>query len=189
MRITPPLLSFALVLACGPGDRGITDTAAGATGTPAAGMPVMAHPEARDADQEFLRMMADHHDGLVQMATAAMTKASRPATQGDAHSLHTRQAAERDSMVGILRSAYGDSHAPTVTAKHRAQNDSLQAMSGAQYDRTFYRMIVDHHREAVVMIDSMLPRLARPDVKRMAEKMRSDQQKEIGDFQGKAGNR
>lgn len=185
MRIRLPIYSLALAVACG-GDGSSSDTAAGATSIPAGATAGMEHSSVMDADQGFLRMMVDHHEGLVQMATAAMTKASRPATQGDAHNLHTKQAAERDSMLAILRTAFEYNHSPTVMRGHKSQNDSLQALSGAQYDRTFYRMIVDHHREGILMIDSLLPRLARPDVKRMAETMKVDHQNEIRDFQAKA---
>ena len=186
MRFTIILLSMSLAAACGRADTSADTTAAApATGatTTAAGMD---RGPAKDAEHEFLRKMTDHHEGLIAMATEAMTKASKPATQGDAHNLHTKQAAERDSMVAMLRTAYSETHMPKVMEKTRAQNDSLQRMSGAEYDRTFYRMVVAHHREGLAMIDSLMPRLTKNDVKRMAEKMKADQQKEITDFQRKA---
>ena len=187
MRTPIMLVAAALILACGRGDRDTTDTS-GAVGASASGMTGMDHPAAKDADNEFLRNMADHHEGLVQMASTAMTKASKSTTQGDAHNLHTKQAAERDSMVAMLRSAYNDSHTPMVMEKNRAQNDSLQRLSGAEYDRTFYRLVVDHHREGIAMIDAMLSRLTKPDVRSMAEMMKADQQKEITEFQRKASS-
>ena len=185
MRTPIILISAVVVLGCGRGDPA-TDTSAASVGASASSMAGMDHPAAKDADNEFLRSMVDHHEGLVQMATAAMTKASKSTTQGDAHNLHTKQAAERDSMVAMLRSAYSDSHTPMVMEKNRAQSDSLQRLSGAEYDRTFYRLVVDHHREGIAMIDSMLSRLTKPEVKSMAEKMRADQQKEIAQFEKKA---
>lgn len=183
MRTTFTILSVSLALACGRGDDATTDTAVGAS---AGGMAGMDHRPAKDADHDFLRQMADHHEGLVQMASTAMTKASKSATQGDAHNLHTKQAAERDSMLAMIRSTYGETHMPMVMEKNRAQNDSLQRLSGAEYDRTFYRLVVDHHREGIAMIDATMQRLTKDDVKRMAEKMKSDQQKEIAEFQRKA---
>lgn len=181
MRRSIIFLTVVATLACARGDDTRTDTS-----TPAASASSASGAAAKDADNEFLRHMVDHHEGLVQMATAAMTKASKSATQGDAHNLHTKQAAERDSMVALLRSSYNDSHTPTVLEKNRAQNDSLQRLSGAEYDRTFYRLVVDHHREGIAMIESMLPRLTKPDVKAMAEKMKADQQKEVAQFEKKA---
>ena len=170
-------------LACARGDDTTTDTSSpvASVGASASG----ASGPAGDTDHEFLRMMSDHHEGMVVMASTAMTKASKSTTQGDAHNLHTKQAAERDSMMAMMRSGYNMSHTPMVMEKNRAQNDSLQRLSGAQYDRTFYRLVVAHHREGIAMIDSMLPRLTKPEVKQMAEKMKADQEKEIAEFQRK----
>ena len=177
------LLVLALVSACSRVERSETDTAAAGAMIE---VPVADSGPARDADQEFLRRMIDHHEGLVQMAMAAMTKAARPATQGDAHMLHTKQAAERDSMQIMLRALYGENKQPRGMEKNRVQNDSLQRMSGAGYDRTFYRLVVQHHQEGIAMIDSLAPRLTREDVRGMAQKMKTDQQREITEFQRKA---
>lgn len=179
MRARLLLLSFVLVAACSRAERSDPDTAAGA-------VPIANPGAARDADQEFLRRMIDHHEGLVQMAMAAMTRASKPATQGDAHRLHTKQVAERDSMQIMLRAAYGENKEGHVMEQNRIQNDSLQRMSGTDYDRTFYRLVIRHHQEGIAMIDSLVPRLTREDVRGMAQKMKTDQQREIAEFQRKA---
>lgn len=183
------VLAAALVTACGRGDRvddTTTDTAAVAvvpsdTGAPAA----PARTPAKDADHEFLRGMTDHHEGLIAMASAAMTKGSTDAAKADAHELHLKQEAEKKEMIRMAQESYGDTIAPHVMPKHAAMNDSLQAMSGPAYDRTFYRMVAQHHREGIAMIDQHLPRLTKPAVKEMAEKMKREQQAEIAEFEKK----
>ena len=147
----------------------------------------MPHGPAKDADHQFLRSMSDHHEGLVLMATGAHQKGSAEGTRKDAEMLHHKQMAERDSMVGMIRTAYQESHTPTPMPKNQAQNDSLQALSGQAYDRKFYQLVIQHHREGIAMIDSMMPKLARDDVKRMAQKMKDDQQREIRELEPKAG--
>jgi uncharacterized protein (DUF305 family) len=186
--------TFAIVLlgmaACSRGDQA-SDTAApgGDSAAAMAAMPGhdMNRPPARDADQEFLRMMVDHHQGLVQMATAAMTKASQSATQGDAHNLHTKQADDQKKMIAQVQSQYGETLLPMVLPSNKAMIDSLAAKSGAEYDRTFYRNVIAHHREGIRMTDEFLPRLTKADVKQMAERMKAEQQKEIAEFERKAG--
>lgn len=190
-----------LAVACSKGDQSATDSAGGAAATPAAAtagagdtakpmdhsaMANMNRPPAKDADDEFLRMMSDHHEGMIQMASAAMNKASNSTAQGDAHRLHTKQADEQKKMLDMAKSAYGDSIAPMVMPSNKAMMDALQAKSGADYDRTFYANVVAHHQEGIKMIDDMLPKLTKPDLKQMAEKMKADQQKEIAEFQVKA---
>ena len=179
------LLALAALLgACAPADEqepgeAVQDTAAaGAAG----GMATM---QAKDGNHEFLRMMSDHHEGLIQMATAAMDKASAQTTKDDAHMLHTKQAAERDTMVAMVQREYQEQHTPRPPAKNQAQADSLNALSGFEYDRAFYRLVVDHHREGIGMIDQHMSHLTNPVVRQMAEKMKADQQNEIAKFEQK----
>jgi uncharacterized protein (DUF305 family) len=179
----PLALAFAVGGCARGGDTASSDTAARTADTSG---QVGAQPApARDADQEFLRKMADHHEGLIQMASQAMTKASSPTTQSDAHQLHQKQQQEIDRMLGMLRSAYGETYTPTVMSEHRAMIDSLQRESGTKYDRDFYGDLIIHHREALQMVDQFLPRLTRPDLRQMAEKMKADQTREIREFERK----
>jgi hypothetical protein len=189
--VIAPVLML-LTLACAGADRDASGdtagtTASGMAGVRDTGMAGMSRGPAKDADHEFLRAMSDHHEGLVLMASAAMNKASRSETQADAHKLHQKQAEERDKMVGMIRTSYNESHAPTAMPQHRAMNDSLQQKSGAEYDRDFYRHVIMHHREGMQMIDRFLPRLTNQQVRQMAEQMRRDQTREIAEFERKAG--
>ena len=129
--------------------------------------------------------MSDHHQGLIAMAEPAMSKGSTAQVQGDAHRLHTEQEQEQQEMVNMLRGTYGDSIQPTATARNRAMNDTLQQQSGADYDRTFYRMVVEHHREGIAMIDEFRPRVQRTEVREMIDRMRAKQQREIQEFERK----
>lgn len=185
MRTMLGIISVTVLIGCtGSGDAN-NDTGAAARADTAAS--TSANAQAQSADAQFLKSMVDHHEGLIVMATAAMTKASKPTTQQDAHMLHTEQTAGRDSMIATLRADFNETKVPMVMEKNRAQNDSLQKLSGAQYDRTFYRLVIDHHREGIAMIDSMSPRFTKDMVRSMAQKMKSDQEKEIAEFQKKAG--
>lgn len=153
-----------------------------------AGMAGMSNTPAKDADQEFLRMMADHHQGFIEMVDEAMEKATRASAKADSKKMHDAQHKERDQMVAMIKKDYGEAHMPMIMPSNKAMNDSLEAMpAGAGYDRELYRKIIAHHQEGVKMIDQFLPRLTRPAVKQMAEKMRADQTREIAMFQKKSG--
>lgn len=139
-----------------------------------------------DADRDFLRMMSDHHKGLVEMAH--MTKELKPAPKSvaDATKLDTKQDAELDRMQTMLEKDFKDPYAPKVMPDNQAMADALKGKTGADYDRTFYANIVKHHQEAIVMIDAYLPKAKNATVKQMAERMKADQSKEITEFQKKA---
>jgi len=163
-----------------------TDT--GMAGMDHSNMAGMNRGLAKDGDQEFLRMMVDHHEGLIVMMDEGMEKAASAGARADAKKLHDKQHAERDRMVAMLKSAYSDSIMPMAMPSATAMSDTLGQKSGAEYDRTMYRFIVAHHREALAMIDRMKPGMARADVKAMADRMRADQAKEIAAFERKAGS-
>lgn len=194
------LVAFAAT-SCARADRDEPggDTAATTAAPPAAGadtgMGAMDHANmpgmagAGDADQEFLRMMIDHHEGLIVMMDEAMDRASSAPAKADAKRLHDKQHDGRDRMLGILKSAYNDNHVPTVMADAKAMNDSLQRKSGAAYDRDMYGHIVMHHQEGVKMVDEYLPRLKRADVRQLAQQMRTEQTREISEFQRKQSGR
>lgn len=178
--------------ACARSDRDAGgDTAAG-TVSRDTGMAGMDHSAmaanrgpAKDADHEFLRMMSDHHEGLIEMASAAMNKASTPQVQGDAHQLHTKQEQEQKQMVDLIQTAYSETVQPMVMPSNKAMNDTLQAKSGADYDQTFYRMVVKHHQEGIQMMDEFAPRVQRAEVRQMIDKMRTEQQREIRELNAK----
>jgi len=181
------------LMACSTADNAATDTAAADTGAPATtsqapASPAASRPAPTDPEHDFLRKMIDHHEGMIQMAMAAMSKGANPTTQGDAHNLHTKQADEQKKMIADVQAKYGEAVTPMIMPAHKAMADSLAPKTGAEYDRTFYRLTVQHHQEGVQMVDEMLPRFTKADVRQMAEKMKADQQKEITEFQRKAGS-
>ncbi len=155
------------------------------TGTPAQGtMDGMAMTG--DPDRDFLRMMSDHHKGMIAMAH--MTKDQKPAlgAAADATKLDTKQDAELDKMQTMLEKDFKDPYTPKVTADNQAMVDQLRGKTGGDYDRTFYQNVVKHHQQAIVMVDDYLPKAKNAKLKQMAEKMKSDQTKEIAEFQKKA---
>ena len=196
-RVSALFLAVAgVATACARSDRDAgRDTAAGtvARDTGMAGMDHSAmtanRGPARDADHEFLRMMSDHHEGLIEMASAAMNKGSTPQVQADAHQLHTKQEQEQTQMVDVIRSTYGETFQPMAMPADKAMNDTLQAKAGADYDQTFYRMIIKHHQEGIKMMDEFAPRVQRADVRQMIDRMRADQQREIRELEAKTQRR
>lgn len=181
------LAAAVLATACGSNDSNpVSDSASpaaqdSASGLAAGGDTGMARTPAKDANHDFLRMMSDHHEGLVRMAEAAMSKASNTTTQSDAHKLHTKQMADQKKMVGMVQSQYGETHIVKTMPRHAQMIADLEGKSGAEYDRTFYQHVIEHHKEGISMTDQMLPSL-KGEVKQMAETMKAEQQKEIAEF-------
>ena len=191
------LASLALTAACaGSNDSAAGDSAAAAGQTAAAGgdtaagtdhsnMPGMNNGPAKDADHEFLRKMADHHEGMIVMLNGAPDKATSATAKADARKLIDKQGPERDSMVAMIKRDYNETHMPMAMQSAKTMAADLNQKSGAAYDRDMYGHVIMHHQEGIKMIDDFLPRLTKAPVRQMAEKMRADQQREIQEFQRK----
>ena len=190
------LFLVLLAAACGPkaeqAQRPAPDTttvAAVPDPTPAAaGHDMAGMSMTGDADRDFLRMMTDHHKGLIAMAHESMEK-GRGTTQSraDAGRLDGKQDREIEQMVKMLDANYHDPYEPKVPPADQAVVDSLQMHSGPAYAAEFYRRVVAHHRRAIAMVDEYLPKAVRADVKAMADKMKKDQMAEVQEFERKAG--
>jgi uncharacterized protein (DUF305 family) len=194
---TVAAVAAVLVLACSSADKTPDTTAAAtkpsapASAPPAmdttskmAGMTGMANMTG-DADHDFLRMMSDHHKGLIQLAHMTKEMQGVGAATVDAAKMDAAQDKELDQMMTMLEKDFKDPYAPKVMAEHQAMADELKGKTGKDYERTFYQDVIKHHQEALKMIDEYLPKAKSTTLKRMAEKMKTDQTKEIAEFQQK----
>src|SRR5262249_50785670 len=129
--------------------------------------------EPKDADQAFLRMMADHHEGLIVMTAPVLDQAVSPQVVADAKTVRAQQESDQRELLSMLRSKYGESYEPTVMTSNRKMFDSLGRATGAAFDTLFYREVVAHQQEGLGMIDRALPRLHDTKVKALAERMQT----------------
>ena len=136
-----------------------------------------------DPDHDFLRMMSDHHKGLTEMTHGA--REMKLPVASDARMLDTRQDAELDKMMTTLEKQYKDPYSPRITPSNQAMIDALRGKTGSDYQRTFYQNVVQHHQEALKMIDEYLPKAKDARIKRMAATMKADQTREVAQFQQK----
>lgn len=110
---------------------------------------------------------------------------SPPTNKGDASKMDKKHDAEIDKMITMLDQQYKDAYAPSVMPDNQRMVDELNGKSGAEYSRTFLKNVIAHHEQAIKMIDHYLPKAKNPQVKSMAEKMKSDQTREIAELQRK----
>jgi uncharacterized protein (DUF305 family) len=195
------LFVAALVLlnGCGRSDSAAGDSAAATTATtPAtadtgsgsmAGMDhsAMTTTPAKDADQEFVRMMVDHHQGLIVMSDTAVARNPSPPVQQEATTMKQKQSAEQKTMLDMLKSDYGEDKMAMVLPSNAAMIAEVASKSGSELDRTFRQKVIAHHEEALKMISDYEPRFTKPAVRTMAAKMKSDQQKEIAKLRSELG--
>ncbi|HEU5175302.1 MAG TPA: DUF305 domain-containing protein [Gemmatimonadaceae bacterium] len=185
--------ALAFTTACGDtGDEAAEDTAAIAATTPAdtgmmggmdhSKMAGMNRTAPHDSNQVFLRMMSDHHEGLIMMSDSARLQGAT--AKADAAKLKEKQQREQQEMMSMLRATHNDSITPMMMPSNRAMMDSTMRAAGAAADSAYYHHVINHHREGIRMTEAILPHLT-GEVKAMAEKMMADQRKEITEFERK----
>ncbi len=176
------------LFACSKKDSPAVDTTAAAMGggDAMAGMSMSTAP-ARDSDQEFLRMMVDHHEGMEAMADTALKKASSSDVRSEATKMRAKQQEEQQKMLGMLKAQYGEDKMPMVTAGNASMISMLSGASGAAFDRQFREHVIMHHEEGIKMVDQFQSRLTSAELKQIAEKMKSDQTKEVAEMRRKLG--
>ncbi|MDQ3674369.1 MAG: DUF305 domain-containing protein [Gemmatimonadota bacterium] len=181
-----PIALLALA-ACGKADSRDSDSlaVAGATADTMSTMPGMSNTPARDADQEFMRMMVDHHEGMVAMADTAAKKAATADVRSDATKMRSKQKEEQQKMQGMLKAQYNDDKMPMVTPGNASMVSMLAGASGSAFDRSFREHVIMHHEEGIKMIDQFSPRLMNAELKQMATKMKTDQAREIAELRRK----
>ncbi len=173
--ITPTTLG-ADSIAHAPAMSGVQNDARGGMGDMSA-MPTTTG----NADHDFLRMMTDHHKGMVTMAHGAKERQGSSIRE-IATRLDTEQDKELDQMTTMLERDFKDPYAPKVTPDNQKMIDALKTKTGAEFDRTFLENTIIHHQEAIKMVDGYLPKSANAKLKTMAAKMKADQAREIVEF-------
>ena len=188
------LVGFVAITACSSKRESGSDTAVGSTGSSAMMMDTSASSTGPmsgmanmtgDPDRDFLRMMSDHHKGLIAMVHPTIDKKENLAVKSDATKMDKKQDAELEKMIAMLDQQYKDSYTPSVTPDNQRMVDELNRKSGADYSRTFLKNVIAHHQQAIKMVDDYLPTAKNAQVKSMAEKMKADQTKEIAELQKK----
>lgn len=195
----PPLraASFALALSLGAACATKEKSADTASAAAPAAVPAMAADSmggmamspgmqmTGDPDRDFLRMMSDHHKGLIAIAHLAKDRASAGTARTDAATMDAKQDQELDRMVTMLEKDFKDPYGPKIMPEHQAMADDLKGKSGAEFARTFYQDVIKHHQEAIVMIDGYTPKAKNATIRSMAEKMKTDQSREIAELEKK----
>jgi uncharacterized protein (DUF305 family) len=133
----------------------------------------------RNAAHQFLRIMADHNQGIVEMAFLAVDRASRRATIEDARRIHDAHDRLRAELIQMIQSAYEERLVPEPTPAHSQRMDSLHLAKTEEFDREFYERALDHHRVWIRRIDELLPGLGSSDVSAFATRLRAELQREV----------
>jgi uncharacterized protein (DUF305 family) len=143
----------------------------------------------RAGDVMFAQMMIPHHQQAIEMADLALANPSTsPDVERLARQIKTAQDPEIETMNGWL-SEWG---APTTASMDHgtsgmmsdADMAGLESAQGAEFNRLWLEMMIEHHQGAITMAQDVLSSTEDPDVKGLAQAVVEGQKKEIATMQG-----
>jgi uncharacterized protein (DUF305 family) len=141
-------------------------------------------------DQHFIEMMIPHHQGAVDMANLALTKAKHPELKKLAESIKTSQTKEIEEMKVWYKKWYG-TDVPTTSGMGMTMqcgmgmnmmgmmNMDLTALNNASnFDQVFIEQMIPHHQSAVMMA-GMILNSSHPELRNLAKAIIQTQSAEI----------
>ncbi|MFC4125675.1 DUF305 domain-containing protein [Nocardia rhizosphaerae] len=185
----------ALLLAAGCADD--TETATRATTSSATSTETTAATAAEfnDADVTFLQMMYPHHAQAVEMAQLVPSRTQNQELIALAAQVEQAQAPEMAQITALLAGfgkpapSTGDGHdghtMPGMMSGE--QMAALESAQGAEFDRQWLEMMIEHHEGAVEMARTELADGVNPESRQLATTIVADQEKEIGTMRGMLG--
>lgn len=144
-----------------------------------------------DADYTFVQQMIPHHEQAMEMAKLAQGRTSNPEVLDLAKKIEAAQGPEiktlegwlddmPDDMGGMDHGDMGDGSGGAMSGMMDADEmKDLMGASGANWDRMFLTMMIEHHEGAIDMAQVQVDAGKNPDTVAMANKIISDQKAEI----------
>ncbi|MGW6426465.1 DUF305 domain-containing protein [Nocardia sp. NPDC055053] len=190
--------SVLLLAACGDDTESAThDTHSPTSSVSATSATAGARTDFNDADVTFLQMMYPHHAQAVEMAKMVPSHTQNQQLIALAAEVEKAQAPEMRQITDLLAS-FGKP-APSASEGHDghampgmmtdAQMTALQSATGAEFDKQWLEMMIDHHEGAVDMARTELADGVNPESRQLATAIVATQEAEITTMRGMLGQR
>ncbi|HEY9295563.1 MAG TPA: DUF305 domain-containing protein [Phormidium sp.] len=144
-------------------------------------------------DQKFIEMMIPHHQGAIEMAELALTKAKRPEIKKMAESIIQDQKREIQQMQGWYKQWYGKEIAVSSSMDHSAHQGmmSMDMMethlqnlkTASDFDKEFVRQMIPHHEGALMMAEMVIDTGEHAQIRNLAKSIIESQSAEIKQMQ------
>jgi uncharacterized protein (DUF305 family) len=138
-------------------------------------------------DHEFAHLMAEHHQGGIEMAQLEEKGGASAALKALAARIRRREQSELPHLQ-----AHGKAHDATrilaqhqrVTQANRAALARLRALKGGALDRAFVEEMIKHHQDALMVFDRS--HFTNAEDKTLVEKMSVSHRQEIDELKAAA---
>ncbi|WEV78700.1 DUF305 domain-containing protein [Janibacter cremeus] len=184
-RVVATTLTVGALAACSSGSDG-SMSGMDHDKTPMSTSETSATADGRQGDIMFAQMMIPHHEQAIAMADLALDPSAKASEQvrDFAKDIKDAQGPEIQTMAGWLE----DWDAPTTSSTGMDHGSGmmtqeemaiLETATGAEFDRQWLTLMIQHHQGAVTMADQVLATTEDDAVQRMAKAIVRTQEDEI----------
>ncbi len=143
-----------------------------------------------DFDLDFVNMMMIHHQAAIDMSEVEIAKGTDTQMKTMAQNIVTAQKGEIEQLHQFVKNYKTPEVKKMNGEMHNELGETMKAMMDkmnsmqmtGNTDKDFAMMMKSHHESAVKMAEDELSHGKQYEVKKMAQKMITDQSKEITDF-------
>jgi len=136
--------------------------------------------------QEFevtwMNMMIQHHEGAVDMAEMAATRAAHQEIKSTAQNIIRDQTKEIADLTNWLRQWYNATPQAGMMHEDMSMAGMLQNATGDEFDKLFLQLMHEHHRGAIAMAELVPDRATHEELKALAQNIITTQEAEIQQF-------
>jgi uncharacterized protein (DUF305 family) len=142
-------------------------------------------------DLQYIDTMQAHHQGAIEMAKMAETKALHPELKALAKTIIAAQERENGEMKA-WREKWFAGQSPAINMEMSGMHDSMKGMDmqrlatlgGREFDLEFIRQMIPHHEGAVAMAREALQKSQMAEIRSAADSIIRDQETEIKQMKG-----
>ena len=143
-----------------------------------------------DFDLDFANMMMMHHQAAIDMSEMEIAKGSDGQVKTMAQNIITAQKAEIEQMQQLVKNYKMPEMKKESGEMHNELGETMKAMMdkmmnmtmSGNTDKDFVMMMIPHHESAVTMAEDEISHGKKYELKKLAQKIIADQNKEIKEF-------
>lgn len=135
-------------------------------------------------DRAFAQAMVPHHESAVEMAKVARERGQSAFVRQLAEDIITTQTKEIETLRAAdqrLEQA-GEKVGSLGVDTMGMKPDMTELESAEAFDETFMKMMIEHHRSAIMMAEAERAKGQDPELKRLAEDIITAQEREIAEM-------
>lgn len=143
-------------------------------------------------DSDFAMMMIEHHQGAIDMAAVEIASGKDAQLKAMAEKMAQEQKkeiqklqefAKEDSHSHEMKKEDADAFSKLMMGSMEEMHNSMDGMTmNGDVDVDFASMMIPHHKSAIDMSKAVLKYGTHQEIKTMAQKMITDQEKEIAEL-------